>query len=223
MSGPEYIDCEQGTDAWLRARLGLVTMSKAGTILAKGKDGKSPSLTRATYMRELCAEIITGEPTESYTNGHMERGKRQEADARRLYAFAHDVEPRLVGFVRRDDLKAGCSPDSMLDPDGIIEIKTRLPHLQVELVLADQFPPEHKAQVQGNLWITEREFCDLIVYSPGLPLYVSRMYRDEDFITKLSAGVRQFNVELAKMVDQVRRFGMPAADRLRLQLEESAA
>jgi hypothetical protein len=49
------------------------------------------------------------------------------------------------------------------------------------------------------------------------------MYRDEDFITKLSAGVRQFNVELAKMVDQVRRFGMPAADRLRLQLEESAA
>lgn len=212
----EIIDCIQGSPDWLRARLGLPTMSEAATIMAKGKDGGA-SLTRKKYLHQLAAEIITGELGESYTNPYMERGKAQEDEARRTYAFVHDAEPERVGFIRNGP--KGCSPDALIGKSGLLEIKTRAPHLQVELLLLDRFPPEHRAQVQGNLWVSEREWCDLAVYSPGLPLYVSRQYRDDGYIANLAGAVAQFNEELAEIVERVRRYGTP----LTTQLEQSLA
>ncbi len=202
----EIFDCEQGSDIWFRHRLGLVTMSNAATILAKGKDGGT-SLTRKKYLNELAAERITGEPGESYTNPYLERGKLQEAEARRLYAFAADIEPELVGFIKNGI--AGASPDALLGTSGLLEVKTRMGHLQVELLLADRFPPEHKAQVQGCLWVSDREWCDLAVYSPGLPLFVSRQTRDESYIVTLAREVARFNEELEAIVERIRRYGMP--------------
>lgn len=206
----EVFDCDQGSDDWYRCRLGMPTASEFATVLAKGKDGGS-SLTRAKYLRTLAAEIVTGEPGESYSNGYMERGKAQEAEARRLYAFMHDARPELVGFVRNG--RKGCSPDALIDDNGLLEVKTRMGHLQVELLLADRFPPEHRAQVQGAIWVTEREWCDLAVFSPGLPLFVSRQYRDEDYIKTLAEAVDRFNEELAATVDKVRAYGI-APDRV---------
>lgn len=202
----EVFDHEQGSEAWRLCRLGLPTASEFATVQAKGKDGGA-SLTRKKYLHQLAAEIISGEPAETYTNGFMERGKLQEAEARQLYAMAHSVEPELVGFIRNG--RAGCSPDAMISADGLVEIKTRLGHLQVELLLADRFPPEHRAQVQGSLWVSERDWCDLVVYSPALPLYVSRQYRDDAYIAILAAEVERFNEELAAIVERVRRYGVP--------------
>lgn len=200
----EIVDCIQGEDAWHRARLGLPTASEFATVRAKGKSG-GESLTRAKYLRTLAAEIITGEPAEGYTNGFMERGKAQEAQARRMYAFLHDAEPELVGFIRNGS--KGCSPDALIGTNGLLEIKTRMGHLQVELLLSGRFPAEHVAQVQGGLWVTEREWCDLAVYSPGLPLWVGRAYRDEEYIRELSDEVDRFNEELARIVEKVRSYG----------------
>ena len=211
-----FADIQQGSPEWFAARLGLATMSNAATILAKGKDGGS-SLTRKKYLNELAAERITGEPGESYTNPYLERGKTQEAEARCLYAFAADIEPELVGFIRNGP--KGCSPDALLGTDGMLEVKTQLGHLQVELLLADRFPPQHLAQCQGNLWVSEREWIDLAVYSPSLPLYVSRQYRLEDYIVTLAREVARFNEELEAIVERIRRYGMP----LTTQLEKSLA
>ena len=87
----QIIDCEQNSDAWIQARLGLPTASMFSAILAKG-EGK----TRKSYLYKLAGEIITGEPTESYTNGYMERGHAMEGEARELYSFMHDAEPVRV-------------------------------------------------------------------------------------------------------------------------------
>lgn len=212
----EIINCEQGSDEWIRARLGLPTASEFSVILAKGKDGGA-SETRRKYLNRLAAEIITGEPGESYRNGYMDRGHAQEPDARRLYAFANDVEPELVGFIRSG--AKGCSPDALIGNAGMLEIKTRLGHLQVELLLADRFPPEHRSQVQGGLWIAEREWCDLAVYSPGLPLFVRREYRDDGYIANLSGAVNRFNEELAEIVERVRRYGSPLSEQLARSVE----
>lgn len=200
----QILNCLQGSSEWYRARLGLPTMSEAATILAKGRDGGT-SLTRKKYLHRLAAEIVTEMPVETYSNGHMDRGKAQEDEARRMYAFMRDADPERVGFIRNG--QKGCSPDALLRLDGLLEIKTRTPDLQIELLLQDRLPPEHRAQVQGNIWVAEREWCDLAVYSPGLPLFVCREYRDDGYIANLAGAVNRFNEELAEIVEKIRAYG----------------
>ena len=199
----EYIECEQGSVDWFEARRGIPTASMFSTVLAQGRSKGSPSKTRQTYMLTLIGERMTGEVAESYTNAHMERGKEMEAEARSLYAFMEDAEPQLVGFARNGN--AGASPDSLVDDNGLLEIKTKLPHLQLAVLDADKLPPEHEPQVQGQLWICEREWCDFVSYWPKLPLFVKRVYRDEAYIKKLADEVQRFNDELLVLETKIKQ------------------
>ena len=103
------------------------------------------------------------------TTGHTERGRVMEGEARRLYEFLNDAELQHVGFVRNGN--TGCSPDSLIGDGGVLEIKTKLPHLQIEVLIADELPPEHKAQVQGHLLVCDRDFVDFASYWPKIPLF----------------------------------------------------
>lgn len=200
----QIIDCEQGTPEWFAARLGIPTASEFHTVLAKGRDGGA-SLTRKTYLLKLAGEIVTGEPMENYSNAHMERGKIMEDEARDCYSFTKDCEPQRIGFIRNGD--KGCSPDSLIGDKGMLEVKTKLPHLLLDVLLKDEFPPEHKAQCQGALWVAEREWIDIAIYWPKLPLFIKRAYRDDGYIANLAGAVSTFNDELAATVDRIRRYG----------------
>lgn len=200
----EVLTMGQGSEAWLKARAGIPTASQFATVMASGKSG-AESKTRKTYMLKLAGEILTGQPMDSYSNGHMERGHVMEAEARSLYAFMADAEPDLVGFIRNGE--KGCSPDSMVGDDGMLEIKSKLPHLLIDVLLKGEFPAEHKAQCQGALWVAEREWIDIAVYWPGLPLFIKRAVRDEPYIASISSAVDQFNDELAAVVERVRAYG----------------
>lgn len=200
----QIIDCVQGTPEWLACRAGIPTASEFHTVMAKGRDGGA-SVTRRKYLHSLAGEIITGEPMESYSNGHMDRGKAMEDEARETYAFIHDADIRRVGFIRNG--QKGGSPDSLIGETGGLEIKTALPHIQIDRLIKDELPSEHKCQVQGNLWIAEREFWDFVSYWPRLPLFVKRVYRDEAFIKQLSDAVDAFNEELALLVERIRNYG----------------
>lgn len=196
------VPCVQGSDEWFRVRAGMPTASRFATIMAKGRDGGA-SKTRREYMLKLAGEILTGEPMDHYTNHHMERGKEMEAEARDLYAFMKDVDPQQVGFIING--AKGCSPDSLIGNDGMAEIKTKLPHLQIDVLLGSDVPSEHRAQCQGNLWVAEREWLDFVSYWPKLPLFAPRTYRDEPYIKQIEAAVDQFNDELAELVERIRR------------------
>lgn len=199
----QIFNCEQGTDPWLECRRGIPTASEFDTVLAKGKAG-GESKTRRTYMLKLAGERLTGAPMYSFSNDHMERGKEMEAEARDLYAMVAEVEPVQVGFMRRGD--AGASPDSIIGDNGLLEIKTKLAHLQLEVLLSNELPSEHKAQVQGQLWISAREWVDFVSYWPGLPLFVKRVYRDEAFIARLKVEVEAFNNELLELIERVKQY-----------------
>lgn len=204
----EIINCDQGSPDWFAARAGIVTASEFQTLLMKGKGG-GESATRRTYMRKLAGEIITGEPMESFTNAHMERGKVMEQEARDLYAFMTDAEPVQVGFIKSG--RKGASPDSLVGDNGGLEIKTRLPHLMIELLESGEVPSEHVAQIQGGMWVAEREWWDFVAYWPKLPLFVKRVYRDEAYIKKLTDAVDQFNGELDALVSRIKSYGMQEA------------
>lgn len=200
-----FSDIIQGTPEWFQARAGIPTASEFSTVLAEGKGG-SVSVTRRKYMLKLAGEVLTGEPEpEGYSNAYMDRGKALEDEARTLYAFKKGVDPEQVGFVRNG--RKGASPDSLVGADGGLEIKTAIPSVQLDRLLRDRLPPEHRWQVQGGLLVTEREWWDFMSYCPGLPPLVVRVFRNEEEIAEIEKGIAAFNEELDAIVQSIRTYG----------------
>lgn len=204
----QIVNVEQGTDEWRAARAGMPTASMFKDALAKG-EGK----VRRTYMMKLIGERLTGALSEGYSNGHMERGQEMEPEARDAYAWLNDVEPVQVGFVVNDSLidlgQIGCSPDSLIGESGLLEIKTKLPHIQCELLLQDRVPPEHLKQIHGAIWVCEKEWCDFVSYWPGLPTFIKRVHRDEKVIAELKSGLTEFYSEMLELEQKIRGLYAP--------------
>ncbi len=194
----EIFDFPQNSAEWNEARLGIPTASRFKDILAKGK-----GLVRDQYMSKLAGEILTGRQAYNYTNDQIDRGHEQEPEARKTYALMKDADPELIGFIKNGP--KGCSPDALLGNDGLLELKTREAHLQVLLIVKGVVPSGEMAQLQGQLWVSEREFVDYASYSPDIALFVKRVYRDTKYIIALKAEVERFNSELADMVEIVRK------------------
>lgn len=200
----ERFTFDQYSPEWWQARMGLPTASEFHTVMAKGKEGGA-SVTRGKYLRQLAGEVLTGEPApDGYSNGFMERGKLLEEEARNLYALMQNVEPESAGFLRND--RKGASPDSLIGENGGLEIKTAIPAIQIDRLERDRLPPEHVAQVQGTLWVSEREWWDFMSYCPKLPPLIVRVYRDEPYIANLSKAVDAFNEELDAIVASIRSY-----------------
>lgn len=194
---------QQGSDEWIQARLGKATSSEFSSILAKGQ-GKM----RAAYLRRVVAERLTGKPIENGSYGgwkkNLERGQEQEPFARMAYESRTGSIVQEVGFIAHPTLQTGCSPDGILGEDGGAEIKSVIPTVQLETILAGEYPSEHRAQVQGSLWITGRSWWDFCSYCHDMPanlqLYVFRVVRDEAYIKMLEAEVRAFLAEADALV-----------------------
>ncbi len=185
------MNAPQGSEAWRLSRVGCATASCFSDVQAGGK-----GITRTKYMRQVVAERLTGIPHVGYSNADIERGRIQEPFARMHYEAVTGNLVEEVEFIRHGSLMAGASPDGLVDNDGGIEIKSVLPTVQIEIIERAKCPPEHKAQIQGALWITGREWVDFISYSPTLPehlrLYTFRVMRDEEYIENLEAEVIRF-------------------------------
>jgi hypothetical protein len=213
---PDHIrvfDCEQGTDDWFDCRKGIPTASQFKDLMTKGRGANTVSLVRLAYLDKLAAEIITGKPTgEGFKSAGMERGTEQEPDARIEYAFRHNVEPTLVGFVRNDNLRCGCSPDALIGADGAAEFKSALPHIQIKRFREATLPKEHVEQVQGSMMVLERDYWDFASYCPalekaGLDMFEVRVYRDDIYIAELKEQVERFNEELIGLLKNMRDLG----------------
>jgi putative phage-type endonuclease len=184
------LDCEQGTSEWLQARLGIPTASSFDSIITS--TGK-PSTQADAYANKLIAEWLVGAPVDEYKNDWMLRGNELEPQARAYYEMQADCEVKQVGFVLRDDRRVGCSPDG-LTAGGLVEIKCPAPHTHVEYLLNGKVPTKYIPQVQGQMLITESEWCDFVSYHPLMPPVIVRVARDEKFIAAL-------NEELDKLLN----------------------
>jgi hypothetical protein len=199
------IDCPQCEPEWFTARLGRATASNFATVMASGRGG-GESKTRRKYMLQLIGEMLTGEKAESYTNGHMDRGHIMEIEARELYELTTMQVVDQVGFVQLGE-RIGGSPDGLIGNDGSIEIKSALPHIHLETLLSDRVPTEHIAQCQGVLWVCDREWLDFISYWSGLPMFVKRIYRDKEYITKIRLAVDVFLSEMDGLTEKIKKIG----------------
>lgn len=199
----QIFDFEQGTPEWLECRAGIVTASCASDLLAKGQ-GK----TRKAYLYKLLSEVMTGEPCKTWAgNAHTDRGHEHEGTAISLYERRHKVTVDRLGFIRNhDDIGgAGYSPDGCVGSCGGVEAKSRLPHIQVELLDTRKIPRDAKLQMQFGLWVTGWEWIDYISYCPGLPLFVERVEPDpkqhEEIREELIKFYAEMNQKLAALAE----------------------
>mgnify|MGYP000916683345 CR=1 FL=1 len=211
------LDVEQGSPGWIEARLGLPTASRFDEIITPKTLKLSASSEK--YRNELLAEWLLGVSLSGGDDSDfMTRGKALEDEARSWYELQHDVEVDRVGFVMRDDQRAGCSPDGFVGVDGGLEIKCPSAAVHVGYLLGD-VATAYRCQVQGSLWITGREWWDVLSYHPSLPKAYVRTYRNEEFIAALEKLHGQFWEYLQEGKEALRRRGIhPLAEQAGLRL-----
>lgn len=196
---------EQRTEEWFAARLGKATASKFKDIMAKTKSG--PAATRKNYLAQLVCERLTGSKDEGYINAAMQRGIDIEPQARMAYESMTGEIVEEVGFIDVPTMMAGCSPDGLVGDDGMIEIKCPNAATHIETLL-NGMPSEHIPQVQGQMWVAGRKWCDFVSYDDRLPenmrLYVERIHRSDSYISDLVAEIKSFLGEVDSTVAKLK-------------------
>lgn len=198
--------CEQGSDAWLELRVGKVTASKFKDVMTNGR-GDKPSATAKAYMIKLVSEILRGEPMSFFENDAMRWGTETEPQARAMYELKNNVDVKEVAFVELNEF-VGVSPDGLVGGDGLLEIKCPNTETQIKRFLDKTgLPREYEAQVQGQLWVTGREWCDFVSFDPRIDVEASyiqtRVYRDEEYIAELEKKVSIFVEEMKSMINKL--------------------
>lgn len=196
----KWHNIQQNSEEWEQLRLGKVTASNFGTIMAN--DGGAFGEPAKRYALQLALEIINNQKAEySFTNQHMERGHEQEPIARMLYENEYFIDVTNGGFFDCGDY--GDSPDGLVNDDGVIEIKSVIASTHYATLKRNSFDPSYKWQLIGHLDCTGRDWVDFISYCSDFPehkqLIVYRLNRSdcEQDIERLINRRSQF-IELVK-------------------------
>lgn len=198
---------EQRSPEWHQERLGKVTASRIGDLMAKTKTGYSTS--RANYMAELVCERLTGNPTEGFSSAAMQWGTDNEAGAKAAYAFLTDAEVADVGFVPHPGIAdCGASPDGLVGADGLIEVKCPNTATHIETLLTGGIDRKYLLQMQFQMACTGRQWCDFASFDPRMPdamqLWTKRIPRDDTLIAEIEAEIGSFLLELASKIEALR-------------------
>ena len=222
-----YHDVVQGSREWWKLHLGIPTASNFGRILtsakldySKGADG---------YAAELIAEKLLGRPLDwgvslNEEGGKLstiwtERGTDMEEEARKWYAFHRDLDVTQVGFVTIQEGEIGGSPDGLAGDDGVVEIKCRAAKMHARAMCGVDKTAD-RLQTQGYLWLTGRDWVDVVAYNDVLPKRIDRAYRDKTVIDALTAQVNRFLNERDKLATRLAELGdvIETGDELTQQL-----
>jgi hypothetical protein len=199
---------EQGSAAWLRERAGKITASRFQHVIAKLKNG-NPAQKREDYLWELVVERLTGAASDHFTSTAMQWGTDNEEGAERAYAARTGAIVERAGFVLHPSMEGvGGSPDGLIRNDGGIEIKCPFNSAIHLRTILDGMPEEHKPQVQGLMWITDRAWWDFVSHDPRLPepldTYIQRIPRDPEFIAMMAREVVAFRADVDAMLARLR-------------------
>ena len=203
-----YQDIPQGSEAWHKLRLGIPTASNFAKIVTKVKADLSAQA--ADYALRLVAERLLNQTTaETFDGPWLERGKELEPMAAQQYEFVHEVVTVPVGFITTDDGTLGCSPDRLVAHPSLklaLEIKCPSQHVHLGYLL-NGTTDDYKPQVQGQILIAELDRADLYAYHPQMPAALVQTPRDDAYLAKLSAALRQFVALLDDMHQRALKLG----------------
>ena len=196
-----YYEVEQRSDEWFQAKIGKMSASNADTILANGKGLE-------TYIYSLMAEYYSKGEKEHYTNADIERGILLEPEAKIEFEFYTGLEVREVGYVELNEYILA-SPDGLIGDDGLIEIKCPNDSIYFKLLLSNNIKPEYIAQMQMQMYVTDRQYCYFVSYNPNFEksLYIKKINRDEEMIDKLKKGLERGTELIKEIKENFRKVG----------------
>ena len=199
MANPAEV--EQGSEEWHALRAQRITGSQFCDVLGSAN-------ARASYAKQIVAAIISGKPKIQAKAKSLEWGHANEPLAREAYEIETGEFVEESGFIihPRFDF-VGVSVDGLVGQLGTIEIKSPYDQaVHIETLLSGM-PDEHKAQVQGGLWVTGRKWCDFISFDPRqaepYQLYIERIHRDDVYIARLESHCLQFWAEVQGIVKKI--------------------
>lgn len=203
---------EQRTPEWYQARAGKFTGSRFVDVLATktNKDGDTVRLKAyIDLIEQVMVERLTGEYEDTGLDSHSLRwGREVELFARKAYEFETGETVTTAPFIQHKILPfVGVSPDGLVGVDGGTEFKCPI-RLRVHL---DRFyngmdEVEFMPQVQGCIWVCERDWWDWVSYHPRMPehlrFYRQRIWRDDVYIKRLERAVLLAEAEVRQRLEE---------------------
>ena len=209
MSSKELI---QGSEEWFAVRRGKITASRLSDLMKKTKYGESTYKTR--LRMELAIERITGKSASSVVmNQAMHDGIEREPDARTLFEAVTGKEVALCGsFDHPEIVNTSASPDGLLrGENAILEIKCPTAVTHARNLMADGMDKRYLFQVAWQMACTESTHGYFASYHPDFPtdlrLKYVRVERDDDLILDISKAVRQFDMEVEDLINNIKKGG----------------
>jgi len=196
----KIIECVQRSPEWYEAKRGVPGASCYDKIITSTGE---PSKQALGYLYALAAERIAGVRENSFVSAAMQEGIDREEESRLVYAMLKEVEVRQVGFCLSDCGRYGCSPDGLVGEDGLVELKNPSGKVAVEYLIGNKLPTAYFQQVQGQLLVTGRKWCDFASYYPGLPTFIIRVERDKVFLGRLEEELYKFCNKLNEVCEKI--------------------
>lgn len=190
-----FDNAPQGSEAWLSVRKGRITGSRFRDALDRTARGELTYKAKL-YALDTARERFGGSAAQVYVNAAMRTGTEQEPLARAEYEAETGNVVLEAGFAYTDDGRFGCSVDGLVGDNGIIEIKTLVSSDTLFTAMVEGDHSAYMDQIVGGLWILGRQWCDLILWAPDLPIgnmKIVRIQRDEAAIQKLASGLLAFD------------------------------
>lgn len=186
-------ECIQGSPEWHKLRAGKPTSSMFSSIITgQGK----PSDSMKEYAHVLATEKYIGGPIDDGFQGNRftKRGQELEPESRADYEMNHQVTVQEVGFITDDLMRWGASTDGLVGEDGLVEFKnliaTRFTKLMIYWRKHGKIPTEYMPQVQGELFVTERKWADIVFYNPQFEPIEARILPDPVFQAELAKQLK---------------------------------
>lgn len=190
-----FHNIEQNTEEWFGLRMGKFTASTFKDIMgAETTSGYKNAIANVVYER------LTNDRPESFTNEWMQRGHDLEPQARLWYTLNHS-DVSNGGFFCGEWV--GASPDGLVGKDGLIEIKAPKHSTHIQYLMNNKLPSIYKWQVQGQLYVTDKKWCDFVSYHPKLPAFILRVERDEKLIGDLIEAINNAVLKAKEIIKKI--------------------
>ena len=199
---------------WLNARAGHITGSDFGIYMPLLKKNELCK----TTQKELCKKVLEnfGYRFEQFQTQEMLDGIEREPVAREAYSFIYGKDVKEVGFVDKEELHAGCSPDGLITSDGdkvkedgsnikeIIEIKCPSVAEFAMYLDDDYIKNNYTFQIQFNMFITGAEVCHFVVYHPDFNLIVRDIPKDPEMQTDIQTVLEKLQGMYDDMYNKIK-------------------